>query len=111
MGDHSLMNPSYVLQEIHDMELLTEKDAEFSAEISADLDRLREHFADQYNDETNDKIVLDREQVADVLRFLGKIDVNRYRYTHHRPFIIRVYKTLMKDRRWIVGSRLRFLKK
>jgi hypothetical protein len=112
MSDYSLMNPDHLRNEIRDMETETlPNSVQYSAKLHDDLDRIREHFADQYN-AGNDHIILTREQVADVLRVVADVDLNRWRYTSPREFALRVYKNLLKDRRWYIAAKyLRFLQK
>jgi hypothetical protein len=112
MSDYSLMNPDHLRKEIHDIEHeLVPQTEQFAEKVSADIDRIRGYVADQYNDVTNDQIVLTREQVQDVLRTLAEIDMYRWRYFRPHQFALKVYKNLLKDRRYFIAAKyLRFLK-
>jgi len=111
--DYSLMNPDYLKSEIHDVETELLPAAEkFAKKAHEDLQRINGYIEDQYNDTKNDTIVLTREQARDMIVSLARIDMNRWRYTRGYEFKLRVYKHLMKDRRWFIAAKyLRFLKK
>lgn len=113
MSDYSLMNPDHLKSEIKDLETeLIPELKKLANELNEDCARVLDHVSDQYNDADNDTIVLTRDQATDLIRTLAKVQFNRYRYFHHHEFTLKVYKTLLKDRRWFIGAKyLKFLKK
>lgn len=113
MSDYSLMNPDHLKSEIHDLETELIPAAEkLEARLKDDCERVVEYFSDQFNDKNNDTIVLTREQADDVLKTMYEFKFNRYRYSSAMKFQLRVYKHLMKDRRWFTAAKyLKFLKK
>lgn len=113
MSDHSLMNPRHLRKEIADLEFQLIPELERLVDRTHDDVRriIDEHLAPQYNDESNDTVTLTRAQVSDIIQTLSTINMNSWRYAHAEKFALKVYRNLQKDRRWIIGSKLKFLKK
>jgi hypothetical protein len=113
MSDSSLMNPDHLKSEIHYLE--TENipaSKKLAEELNEDFERILDHIRDQYDDRSNDTIVLTRDQARDLVMTLGKAKFNTYRFYHTSEFMLKVYKSLLGDRRWFTAAKyLRFLKK
>lgn len=110
MSAKTLMNPDHLMKEIHDLETELIPDAEkLSAELKEDYERVLMYFTETHNHGENTTLTV--EQTRDVLLTLAKFNHNRYRYSMSYKFNLRVYMTLLKDRRWIIASKLKFLQK
>lgn len=109
MSDQSLMDIDYIKSELHDLETDLVPDAEdLAKELKEDTDRILGYF-DAYN--RGENVILTPDQANDVIQTLAKFNQNTWRYSSGYKFQIRVYKRLMKDRRWTIASKLKFLKK
>lgn len=110
MSDTSLMNPDHLKSELRDLEneLIPETE-KLAREFHEDYNRIIDYVKDTHN--RKESTTLTHEQVADLIRTLAKFDQNTWRFSNSHKFDVRVYKKLMTDRRWIIGSKLRFLKK
>jgi hypothetical protein len=108
MEDTSLMNPHHLKGEIKDVEELIVEKREERLDL---LERRKKFFA--IVSETHDNgrdTTLTHAQVADLIQTLAAYDQVAYRYVRLYEFDLKVYRALTKDRRWFIGSRLRFLK-
>lgn len=110
MSDYSLMNPDHIRSEISDLEqdLIPEGEA-LAQRVHEDIDRIFGYLRSTHNE--GEPTTLTTEQVKDVIETLANIDLKRYKYYQAEKFAVRVYKNLLTDRRWIIGSKLRFLSK
>lgn len=110
MSYHSLMNPDHIRSEIKDLEetLIPQNEA-LAKRVEEDVDRILDYFRPTYN--AGEPTTLTTEQVQDIIVSLSNVQINRWRYYHAEKFALKVYKALLTDRRWIIGSKLRFLSK
>lgn len=110
MSDYSLMNPDHLKSELHDLETnLVPADLQLATELTQDYARIIDYVKDTHN--RGENTTLTHAEVSDLIGVLAKFNQNSWRYANGHKFAIRVYKKLMQDRRWIIGSKLRFLKK
>lgn len=110
MEDTSLMNPEHLKSEL----LYLETEAipagkKLAKELKKDFRRILGYVSETHN--RGESTTLTRDQVTDLIQTLAKYDNNTWKYYRKHEFDARVYRQLMKDRRWFIGSRLRFLKK
>lgn len=109
MEDTSLMNPDHLNSEIKDLEtVLIPNLASKRLELNEAYDRIIEYVKDTHN--RGEDTTLTHEQVAYLIRTLSEYKFE-FNHTIGWEFTLKVYNALKRDRRWIVGSKLRFLKK
>lgn len=109
MEDTSLMNPEHLKSEIVDVKELIAQVTEERADLKGKRDKIVGYIAEAHN--RGESSTLTHEQASELIQLLSAYDQVAYRYVRKYEFVLRVYRKLMKDRRWFVGSRFRFLKK
>lgn len=110
MSDHSLMNPDHLRKEIYDLETTLIPDLEqLEHEMRTAADRIIAYVAPTQN--AGQPTTLTTEQVSDLIDTMAKVRLHSWKYAHAEIFAVKVYKNLLNDRRWIIGSKLRFLRK
>lgn len=110
MSDYTLMNPAYINKEIDDLEqLLVPQGEALEKKLHEDIDRIINYFRETYN--AGEPTTLTTDQVRDVIVTLSNIDMKLYHFSTWHKHALRVYKLLKTDKRWIIGSKLRFLQK
>lgn len=109
--DSSLMNPDHLEREIRDLEECTIPKAD-EAYVNSfdDLNRFIDIIRTQYDDRSNETITLPRSVIGDVIGMLSDRRQTAYVTKEMEKFHLRVLKHLKSDRRWIIGSKLKFLK-
>ena len=109
MEDTSLMNPDNLKREIKDVKQLASNVAKERADLKGKRDKIVGYIVETHN--RGESSTLTHEQVSELIQLLSAYDMVAFRFVRKYEFILRVYRALMKDRRWFIGSRLRFLKK
>lgn len=109
MEDTSLMNPGHLKSEINDTEELIAQLSEERTQMKERGRQIIRYMTDTHN--RGESSTLTHEQVSELIGFLSDYNLLAFRFAESRKFTLKVYKRLLKDRRWIVGSKLRFLKK
>ena len=109
MSDISLMNPEHLQKEIADLQGMLSETKALANEVHTDIDRIFDLIQDSHHD--GQPTTLSYAQVNDLIEVLAHVDANRWRYFQDIEFTLRIYKLLQKDRRWLIGSKLSFLKK
>lgn len=106
---YSLMNPVHLRKEIADLE--NEVIPENQKKAQELNESIREAYAILDNQAGNETITLTATEVKKIVETLATAQINTWRFYRTHEFAVRVYKNLLKDRRWIIGSKLRFLQK
>lgn len=110
MSDQSLMNPDYLKSEIRDMEQLAANEENIVKDLKKDYDRIIDMIRASHD--AGQDTVLTPDQTRDLIETMAKYNHVLYVFSRQRPFYLRVYKRLLKDRRWFIAAKyLRFLKK
>lgn len=105
----SLMNPDHLIDEIKSTKKFIAFAEEEAEALHLEIKKVRKYF---YNEEGNnlETIVLTPEQKDDVILLLNQLDRGTYVPAWQEKFYVRVLENLRKDRRWKIGSKLKFLK-
>ncbi len=111
MSDYSLMNPDHLKKEIRDIELYVIPTSCKAAQlVCEDADRIIDYCRDTYNN--GEPTTLSVAQVSDLIQTLSRHRLDTFvHYANPETFTLKVYNQLLKDRRWFIGSKLRFLAK
>ncbi len=107
MRDVSLMNPAFLRKEMHDLEMkLIPEGVGQAAEVQTRIDRAYDIFRSFDN---ADSYELTDGERTEIIHALAAAEVRLYNYTTWHEHALRSYRILLKDRRWIIASKLKFL--
>src|SRR6266403_479877 len=101
MEDTSLMNPDHLKSEIKDLEKLVADISEERIDLKEKRNKIIGYIAETHNRGENS--TLTREQVTELIQLLSAYDQVTFSFEYLYKFQLKVYKHLMRDRRWIVG--------
>lgn len=110
MRDDSLMNPVHLKSEIKYLEtLLVPQRAERVADLQSRIAKAFKPF--HITNIRDNTYVLTQDQVNDVCSALAGCEVDLSHTAGTEKFYLEKYQALLKDRRWLIASKLKFLAK
>ena len=107
MSDYSLMNLDVLKEDIELQTVYTVKDGNRFSKIRKDAKFITQLVADQFNDRDNDNVILTRNEVADMLMAVGRIELETQTLQQLSGTTIYQLENLLKNPWFKIASKIR----